>query len=496
MDACNKNLQHSLAVLSHPLTVLAFALYLANTFLFQKVIPSWWTGKIGDFAWLFFFPFVLCLPLSILISRKSPTRQSTVIYIAVALCGIPFGLLKGSGQLLSAVSDALRDVWGMSLDLTGDPGDLIALFSLWGAVAFWNVERPLKPAPQKFACLLAVASVLFTLADAAQPNMGIYYLTAQEEYLLACSTYEVFQSRDSGMTWEQTQAVSYNDCGSESGEAGIVMDLANPDVQYKFGETGTIYRSEDAGRTWTVEYSWKPRSDASAMYVQMKNQGNYYFEHPLGAVSEPQSGNIVFAMGQEGVLVRQPEGQYAWRQVGSYQKIDISPWTVLQELIRGEIYLGFLLGCLLVALFTLRINKYRFRVFLTCLALAGWLAEAVIFPPAPLSTSNYTVIFSYLGFVLVSFLALPLFVEALLAAGKHHKRLLFQVFVLFGIVTLTFPLPYALWALGVHDSYYLACLLAIVLEIIIAFLFFRKIREEFPAVFVPARKSIENHDPG
>jgi hypothetical protein len=97
---------------------------------------------------------------------------------------------------------------------------------------------------------------------------------------------------------------------------------------------------------------------------------------------------------------------------------------------------------------------------------------------------------------MVSFLALPLFVEALLAAGKHHKGLLFQVFLLFGIVLLTFPLPYALWALGVHNSYYLACLLAIVLEIIIAFLFFRKTRKEFPAAFVPARKSVEKHDPG
>ena len=119
MENHSKNLSHSLAVLSHPLTCLVFLIYLANTFFLQRIAPSWWTGKIGDFAWLFFFPFALCVPLSFLLSRKAPARQAKVIYIAIALCGIPFALLKSSSQLLEVASETFKAWSGRSLDLAG-----------------------------------------------------------------------------------------------------------------------------------------------------------------------------------------------------------------------------------------------------------------------------------------------------------------------------------------------------------------------------------------
>jgi hypothetical protein len=37
------------------------AVLLLNDHLFRIHWPGWWTGKLGDFAWLFFFPFALAL---------------------------------------------------------------------------------------------------------------------------------------------------------------------------------------------------------------------------------------------------------------------------------------------------------------------------------------------------------------------------------------------------------------------------------------------------
>jgi hypothetical protein len=47
----------SLACLTHPFSLAAMALLLLNDHIFRVFWPSWFTGKLGDFAWLFFFHF-------------------------------------------------------------------------------------------------------------------------------------------------------------------------------------------------------------------------------------------------------------------------------------------------------------------------------------------------------------------------------------------------------------------------------------------------------
>lgn len=46
----------TLRVLKHPATITSIFLLLANGHWFKASFPSWWTGKLSDFAGLFFFP--------------------------------------------------------------------------------------------------------------------------------------------------------------------------------------------------------------------------------------------------------------------------------------------------------------------------------------------------------------------------------------------------------------------------------------------------------
>ncbi len=54
-------------------------------------------------------------------------------------------------------------------------------------------------------------------------------------------------------------------------------------------------------------------------------EGNpVYRPEPFDAILEPHTGNLLFAMGHEGVLIRLPDNTWQWINVGKYKKIDYS----------------------------------------------------------------------------------------------------------------------------------------------------------------------------
>ena len=59
MKSKNPAFENSLACLQHPLTLLSIAILLLNDHVLKVVSPSWLTGKLSDFAGLFFFPIIV-----------------------------------------------------------------------------------------------------------------------------------------------------------------------------------------------------------------------------------------------------------------------------------------------------------------------------------------------------------------------------------------------------------------------------------------------------
>src|SRR5687767_14480465 len=89
----NQNFQNSLRCLQHPATWLSITLLLINDHVLKVLSPSWLTGKLSDFAGLFFFPFIITTILS-LTPTITKIKTRSLGLIAFGLTTIWFILLK------------------------------------------------------------------------------------------------------------------------------------------------------------------------------------------------------------------------------------------------------------------------------------------------------------------------------------------------------------------------------------------------------------------
>ena len=106
---------------------------LVNDFVLKPLAPSWLTGKLSDFAGLFFLPFLLAALLALVL----PGRW--VGPVSFAVTGAGFALLKLDPAFNAAV------LAGLPLRARLDPTDLLALLSLLPAAWLWR--RPMQAAP-------------------------------------------------------------------------------------------------------------------------------------------------------------------------------------------------------------------------------------------------------------------------------------------------------------------------------------------------------------
>lgn len=83
----NRAFWKAIQILSNPITLGTIALLFINDHLLRKAWPSWWTGKIGDFAWLYFAPFVAAALLAWLIPPKWKKQEQVVGILAFGLTG-------------------------------------------------------------------------------------------------------------------------------------------------------------------------------------------------------------------------------------------------------------------------------------------------------------------------------------------------------------------------------------------------------------------------
>jgi hypothetical protein len=144
----NKALDRALASLIHPLTLGAMVLLLFNDHILRRWWPSWWTGKLGDIAWLGFAPLALVALLAFLIparlrKRISPNGVARAAFIVTA--GV-FGLAKTLPLCHHLIVRFLSLIVGGPVALRRDPTDLVALPALWLGWAIWKRRHTVRGA--------------------------------------------------------------------------------------------------------------------------------------------------------------------------------------------------------------------------------------------------------------------------------------------------------------------------------------------------------------
>ena len=244
------------SALTHPVTIASLVVLLLNDGLFKSLWPdAWVTGKLSDLAWVVFASPLLAFVLSLFLCRRLFGRRATII---IAYVGLP--ALYTAFNTFEPVHD--RILWGLSLVAGGtagsplDPSDsLVIPFGLGIAVWVWR-RRPVSPDRLRVRLALLAAGVA-TFATVATSYLPL---------------------TDTGI---KGVGVAGN---------GIIVASGSDEDGAWFQ-----YRSGDGRRLiWTPIY---PRH-------QVSNGEAWIWNHPS------RTGNLVVAMGLQGVAVGKPDGQW------------------------------------------------------------------------------------------------------------------------------------------------------------------------------------------
>ena len=479
----NKGFLRSMAVLSQPISFGALLLLLLNDFLFKKLWPSWLTGKLSDFAWLFLAPIVLAALIAWLPPFNKGNREKLLGILSFGIIGCGFALVK----TVPVARDALLAFWqrvaGFPIAVVDDPTDLIALAALLLSGLLWFRQKPVlsrAPAlarePSRGWLVLPLLALL-TIADAAAPDYGISCLALQNGSIQARGAYfySAYASSDGGISWQEAQVTQNSGCPA-SVKAGEPIAVNGQALLFRFTAGSSIEKSTDGGQTWTVDFKFTGNPQAQAAYYEKVSQGSpMVLPGPLDAVVDPATGNVIFAMGQEGVLIYLANGTWQWVSVGPYQHVEFSqqiqPMAVL---LGGEIVLAVCLIFELINTWMVSRIRRRLRIIQAILVWILWGISVFVFSPALMN--GYAAIISSAFLLLIAVLVIPFGIENLVfLIRRSPKRLLLVVLdALIGGVL--FLLPYILWGLNAIPSYYLAAVFAVILGIVVCMLGFLPIR--------------------
>lgn len=166
-------LSASLTALMSPLSLAAIAVLLVNDHLLKQLWPSALTGKLSDFAGLYFAPYIVLVPLFALpfgAVAKRPSRVAPIGYLAIAAGFAALKVSDVSAAPLLSIASSL----GFPVLITADPTDLAALCVLPLSYAAWSA-RLHAPAirPRRFlrgGALAAGALSMVATSGPPQPS--------------------------------------------------------------------------------------------------------------------------------------------------------------------------------------------------------------------------------------------------------------------------------------------------------------------------------------
>jgi len=164
--------------LAHSVVLLSVLLLLLNDHLLKARFPSFWTGKLSDFAGLFFFPFLVVPALAFVLSplRLPPSRLAD---LGFGLTALLFAALKFSPTLNAAITAFVSALLGRSAVFALDPSDGIALIALIPSRWLWKrTARKVQAgqdAPPRWAWAAWILAMIASLAAPPCPPRAFQF---------------------------------------------------------------------------------------------------------------------------------------------------------------------------------------------------------------------------------------------------------------------------------------------------------------------------------
>ena len=449
--------------LSHPISIVALIVLLLNDHLWRRVAPSWLTGKIGDFAWLIFAPFLLAA----LLAWVWPKRNEFVGRLSIIGVGVIFGLAKTVPAFHTLTIDVLEFLTRWPNILRLDPTDLLALPAL--LIAGWIWERSATRSvrlPYRGWVLLPLA-MLATMADSGMPFAGLNCLWHLDDQILVSDIFGSYISRDAGLSWTENSQTGDAALTSAHGCESAPSEIFNPDnplVRFRLTSDGRqIERTEDGGRTWQTEYVKTELSQAQEVYARrMAGRGFPVLAGPMAAILDTTTGNLIVTAGHQGVVVRTLDGAWHAIGVGPYQPIDFHQPGMVVVLLSNELLLALVVFAMAIGTMAPDIPSRLTRVLLVLgwLALFGTLGFAMMF-----SQGDYSQL-SSLGAIGAGVIAAPVAAVRLVAAFRLSPRVAWFTIGLSALTALLFVVPFVVWSQNGIPYYSTAAVYATVLGVV------------------------------
>ena len=323
--------QRCVSALTHPATVIALATLLLNDVLFKALWPqAWITGKLSDLAWVIFALPLLAFLLSLCTRGNRIAARTAFItaYIGLPLLYAAFNTFEPVHYwILRGLSIASGGNAGAPLDAT----DSMVIPLGWG-LAVWVWQRPaLSPHAMRmrWGLLVAGVAVLASIASSPPPvDLGITVVGVSKDGLLHASAryydqyprnYSTHQSKNGGLAWATGFAyqgsVTWGDQTTETPRGRYTIEGTDVTLIGADGRAEVVYSTaylRKAGNVWTQEQSTTHLGDRE---VTTESRSIVYDE---------RNGNVVVALGLQGVLVGTSDGQWTPYAVGKYTPTDFS----------------------------------------------------------------------------------------------------------------------------------------------------------------------------
>lgn len=271
----------ALAALGHPISLGAVALLLLNDHVLKRAFPSILTGKLSDFAGLFFFPFLLAAIGGVaarLVGRRPRGERVMAACFAATACG--FALIKvHSGSNAFAVK-VLQTTLGLPVRIVLDPTDLMALAALWPAWRLWRslAQRQAMNSPRSFLAL-GLASLAAMATAPCPPEMPVSQLVVTDGSAYALTNpwspaENVYRSA-SGSGWAYVNPADVPPEILESAAAPVELPKVVCVSQleqtcYRAAGEEQLEASADGGATW--ELVWAAPSARRAFMQRVADQ--------------------------------------------------------------------------------------------------------------------------------------------------------------------------------------------------------------------------------
>ena len=314
----------SQSALTHPATVTALIVLLLNDVVFKAMWPnSWATGKLSDLAWVVFAPPLLAFLLSFLVGRNIPGQRGAYL---TAYMGLP--LLYAAYNTFAPVHDVI--LWGLSIVSGGTAGSpldatdsLVIPFGLGIALWVWRRDVPSVDSLRLRCGLLAagVAALASVATSYPDPDLGIRGVGVSDDGAVHArhQGFSYSRSTDGGLTWRggsgDARHIEWGEDSVETPRGRYVIQGPDIVLMGTDGISRVVYSTaymQEKGNVWVQDHA-TARLNERVIATE-----------PRKIAYDERSGNLIAAMGIQGVVVGTPDEVWTRYAVGPYLPVDFS----------------------------------------------------------------------------------------------------------------------------------------------------------------------------